>query len=177
MWYFLYRLSIHYPDSLGVLNVLQYIRSAAMAAVTPGDWCPDWTLFYYWLRQMKLGRRSVVKGPGPVWCIRKSGHPTMGGTLIGGSDHFNTAVKSDQSAGAGISGDHAGAGNAGISDDCQIKKSARVQQKLCRCLSGWHWEHVCIFLSPVIASLLVTDAFKNVLFHWGYSIFLSWLLC
>ncbi|MGI6455739.1 MAG: phospho-N-acetylmuramoyl-pentapeptide-transferase [bacterium] len=86
MWYFLYRLSIHYPDSLGVLNVLQYISfRAAMAAVTAmviGVLIGPY--FIAWLRQMKIGQTIRGEGVRDLYELHKgkAGTPTMGGTLI-----------------------------------------------------------------------------------------------
>ena len=84
--YFLYPLSLNYPDVLGVLNVLHYITfRAAMAAVTAmvvGALAGPY--FIAWLQKMKIGQ--TIRGDGVKALYdrhkEKSGTPTMGGVLI-----------------------------------------------------------------------------------------------
>ncbi|RJP34261.1 MAG: phospho-N-acetylmuramoyl-pentapeptide-transferase [Candidatus Omnitrophota bacterium] len=82
----LYPLSKWFPESLGVLNVINYITfRAAMAAVTAmiiGVLLGPY--FIAWLRRMKIGQTIRGEGIKPLYDRHKdkSGTPTMGGTLI-----------------------------------------------------------------------------------------------
>ena len=117
-------------------------------------------------------------------CIWKSGHSYNGWNIDpGGSDHFNTAVGNLTNRWCWHLRITLALGTLGFLDDyVKLKEKAYKGMHGKAHSSSIHRAGIgnmsVFFLSPVTQHpTSLPMPLKMYLFHWGYSIFLSWLLC